>query len=49
VDEVETWVLTQSLNAFAVRSPASLVRVDDQTASLKIPAYEAIWVAAAPL
>ena len=49
LDDAETWVLTQSLNAFAARSPASLVRVDDGTAALKISAYAAIWKAATPL
>jgi hypothetical protein len=33
-DNSEAWVLTQSLNAFAVRSPASIVRVDAETAAL---------------
>jgi hypothetical protein len=36
-------VFTQSLNAFAIRSPASIVCVDDETAALKAAAYEAIW------
>jgi hypothetical protein len=49
IDDAQTWVLTQSLNAFATRSPASLVRVDDGTAVLKISAYAAIWQAATPL
>lgn len=49
IDDTRTWVLTQSLNAFAARSPASLVRVDDGTSELKISAYEAVWAAAEPL
>jgi hypothetical protein len=49
VDEVTVWVLTQSLNAFATRSPASIVRVDDETANLKIAAYKAMWGNATPL
>jgi hypothetical protein len=31
IDDEHTWVLTQSLNAFAARSPAAVVRVDDET------------------
>jgi hypothetical protein len=42
-DAAGVWVLTQSLNAFAGRSPASIVRVDQQTAALKVSAYDAIW------
>jgi hypothetical protein len=49
VDGTQAWVLTQSLNAFATRAPASIVRVDDETAALKIAAYEDMWAAAAAL
>jgi hypothetical protein len=42
-DAAGVWVLTQSLNAFAGRSPASIVRVDQETAALKVSAYDAIW------
>jgi hypothetical protein len=49
IDDAQTWVLTQSLNAFALRSPASVVRVDDETSKLKITAYAAIWTTATPL
>jgi hypothetical protein len=49
IDDATAWVLTQSLNAFATRSPASIVRVDDETASLKIAAYQAMWGQASPL
>jgi hypothetical protein len=49
VDGLTAWVLTQSLNAFAARSPASIVRVDDDTAALKIAAYQDIWANASPL
>jgi hypothetical protein len=48
-DAVSTWVLTQSLNAFAGRSPASIVRVDQETAALKVAAYDAIWRGATPI
>jgi hypothetical protein len=46
VDNATAWVLTQSLNAFATRAPASIVRVDEETALLKIAAYQAIWATA---
>jgi hypothetical protein len=46
VDGATVWSLTQSLNAFAARSPASIVRVDDQTAGLKLRAFEEIWAKA---
>jgi hypothetical protein len=49
VDNTQTWILTQSLNAFATRSPAAIVRVDDETSAMKIPSYQAIWTAATPL
>lgn len=49
IDDTTAWVLTQSLNAFATRSPASIVRIDDETASLKIAAYQTIWGQATPL
>jgi hypothetical protein len=42
IDRKTGWILTQSLKDFAKRSPAELVRADD-TASLKIAAYESIW------
>lgn len=44
VDGREAWTLTQSLKDFAARSPAEIIRADD-TADLKIQAYEAIWAA----
>jgi fructose-specific component phosphotransferase system IIB-like protein len=39
---VTAYTLTQSLNAFAKRSPAEIIKADD-TANLKIAAYEDIW------
>jgi hypothetical protein len=45
VDNVKAWAVTQSLKDLAKRSPAEIVRADD-TASLKIAAYEAIWLSA---
>lgn len=48
IDGSKVWSLTQSFRDIAARSPASIVRVDD-TASLKITAYEQMWQAATPL
>lgn len=45
IDGSGAWTLTQSLKDFAKRSPAEIVRADD-TAALKISAYEAIWAGA---
>jgi hypothetical protein len=42
VDQKGAWTITQSLKDFAKRSPAEIVRADD-TAALKIAAYEQIW------
>jgi hypothetical protein len=42
VDKAVAWILTQSLKDFAKHSPAEIVRADD-TANLKIHAYEKIW------
>ncbi len=46
IDGQEAWVLTQSLKDFAVRAPASIIRVDRQIAEMKIGAYEALWLGA---
>ena len=46
VDEQTVWSLTQSLNAFARRSPASIIKVDPDTTPLKIAAYDGFWQAA---
>lgn len=43
-DSSKVWVLTQSLNAFAVRSPASIVQFHDP--EIKIAAYQDMWRAA---
>jgi len=42
IDGVQAWTVTQSLKDLAKRSPAEIVRADD-TAALKIAAYETIW------
>lgn len=49
IDEIQAWTLTQSLKDFAARSPASIVRVDSETAGLKIEAYAILWRDAAAL
>lgn len=49
VDDATVWVLTQSLNAFAARAPASIVRSDGDAAGLKIAAYADLWTAATPI
>ena len=49
VDGNEVWLLTQSLNAIAARSPATIVRIDPETATLKIAAYDLMWQAAVPI
>jgi hypothetical protein len=43
VDGQQVSVLTQSLNAFAARSPGTIVRVDPETAALKVAAYQDLW------
>lgn len=45
IDQMTAWTITQSLKDFAKRSPAEIVRADD-TAVLKIAAYEALWATA---
>jgi hypothetical protein len=45
IDRTAAWTLTQSLKDFAKRSPAEIVRADD-TAALKIAAYEGVWASA---
>lgn len=49
VDERHAWSVGQSFNALAQRAPTSLVRVDPETARMKIDAYDAIWQAAEPI
>jgi len=45
VDKTTAWTATQSFKDFAKRSPAEIIRADD-TARLKIEAYESIWESA---
>jgi hypothetical protein len=49
VDRESTYVLGQSLNAFASRSPTSIVKVDLETSSLKVAAYETIWLSSSAM
>lgn len=49
LDGTEAWSLTQSLNAFAARSPASIIRMGEEIAAMKVAAYEPLWQAAQPL
>ncbi|KQZ33808.1 hypothetical protein [Caulobacter sp. Root1472] len=49
VDNKLVWTLGQSLNAIAARAPTSIVRVDPETAALKVAAYEDLWATATPI
>ncbi|MGV1869732.1 phosphatidylserine/phosphatidylglycerophosphate/cardiolipin synthase family protein [Agrobacterium rosae] len=46
LDGAAVYSLTQSLNAFAARSPASIVRLEGDAVPLKIAAYDGFWNAA---
>lgn len=48
-DNLNAYTLGQSLNAFAVRAPTSILKADPETASLKVAAYATIWQSAIPL
>jgi hypothetical protein len=49
VDGSAVWDVSQSFNALAARSPASLVQSDAERALLKASAYEEQWRTARPL
>lgn len=49
VDDRTVWSLGQSFNALATRSPTALVRLNEETALLKIQAYDQIWSSATQL
>lgn len=49
IDGLKVYTLTQSLNAFAARSPASIVRLEGDAVPLKIAAYDSFWLAAQPI
>lgn len=46
IDGAQVWLLSQSLNQFAVRASATVVLFDDTLSGLKRAAYEAIWTTA---
>ena len=43
LDDLEVWLVSQSLKDIAVRSPASLSKADDSLARMKVDAYSALW------
>ena len=49
IDGRRIWTVGQSFNALAARAPTSFVEVDQETATLKMEAYKAIWQSAAPI
>lgn len=49
VDERIVWTVGQSFNGLGTRSPTALVRVNEETAQLKVEAYDQMWEAAMPL
>jgi hypothetical protein len=49
IDGGSVYISTQSLNALAVRSPASIMRADPEMAHLKIEAYQLLWNNATPV
>jgi len=49
VDGALPFSLTQSLNAFAERSPATITRIDGDARHLKLAAYEDYWNSATPI
>lgn len=49
VDATTVWLLSQSLNAFAKRSPGTIQKFDVDTSALKAAVYEAIWQDSSPI
>lgn len=49
VDGRAVWSLGQSFNGLGTRSPTALVRVNEETAQLKVQAYDQLWTSATPL
>ena len=49
VDGQTVYTLTQSIKDFAARSPGTLVRLNQELATLKVAAYEELWNSSAPL
>jgi hypothetical protein len=48
-DEKTVYSLTQSFNRFADRSPGCILRVDADTAILKLEEYKKMWADASPI
>ena len=49
IDQTATWILSQSIKDFAVRSPATVIPVDTSLVADKLAAYEAMWTSATRL
>lgn len=49
IDGEKAYILTQSLKDLAARSPATLMKADEDIASAKIEAYQGMWSTATPL
>lgn len=49
VDGRKVWNIGQSLNGLGRRSPTALTHVNEETARLKIQAYDQLWAEAAPI
>jgi len=49
VDDATVWIVTQSFNALAQRSPASVAKFDPEPGKLKLDAYRDIWTQANPI
>lgn len=49
VDEKDTWILGQSFNNLATRSPTALQRLEQDTSSMKFAAYSSLWKSAKSL
>jgi hypothetical protein len=49
VDGTEAWIVTQSFNAIASRSPATISRAPAEVATSKIAFYADLWNKSAPL
>lgn len=49
IDRTAAWVVTQSFNAIAGRSPAEVVRSSPDLVQEKLTAYEGFWASAVPI
>jgi hypothetical protein len=49
IDNQEAYLSSQSLNAIAARSPATITRADPELTGMKVQAYQQIWNVAAAL